>query len=255
MKVIIVEDEHGAGKNLTAVLQEVIPNVEILALLESVSETVEWIKSNPQPDLGFFDIHLSDNNAFEIFNQCTVNFPVIFTTAYDEYAINAFKVNCIDYILKPVNVSAVKFAFEKFLNLETIKRNITEEKILSILKEIRKRNSKHYKKSFLVTYKDRLLPVRVNKFAYFFIENTIVYGVTRDKKKYIIDQNLDTIESQLDPDLFFRANRQFIVAKSSIKELSLYFNGKLSVKVIPPPPEKIIVSKAKSTSLKKWLAE
>lgn len=254
MKVIIVEDEYGAGKNLEAVLQEVIPQVEILTQLESVNDTVKWIKENPKPDLGFFDIQLSDNNAFEIFNRCTVDFPVIFTTAYNDYAINAFKVNCIDYILKPVNASAVKFAVEKYLKLEVANRSLTEEKILSILKEIRERDSKKYKKSFLVTYKDKLLPIRINEFAYFFIENTLVYGVTKDKNKYVIEQNLDSIESQLAPELFFRANRQYIVAKSAIKELNLHFNSKLCVKTIPPSQEKIIVSKAKSTPLKNWLA-
>lgn len=255
MKAIIVEDEHGAAKNLLAVIEEVSPDIEVLTILESVKDTVKWIQSNSKPDLGFFDIQLSDSNAFEIFNRCNVNFPVIFTTAYNEYAINAFKVNCIDYILKPVNSSAVKFALSKYKNLEVFSRNITQETILSILHDIREQNNKKHKAYFLVNFKDKFLPVSANEFAFFYIENGIVCGFSKSNKKYHLEQNLDNIESQLDPLHFFRANRQFIVAKNAILELNVYFNSKLIIKTKPSSPERIIVSKAKSTPLKKWLAQ
>lgn len=255
MKVIIVEDEFGASQNLIAVLRELEPQCEILAVLESVADTVRWIKNNPPPDLAFIDIQLSDEIAFNIFKKSEVKFPVIFITAYNNYAIRAFKVNSIDYILKPVNIKSVGFAVNKFKELNKKNNSLREEKIFKLLQEMKTTQEKRYKRSFLVHYKDRLLPKEVSDFAYFFIENDIVYGTTRDKQKYILNQKLENIEHQVDPDLFLRVNRQFIISRKAIKEINLYFNGRFSLKVVPASPSPIIISKARSSALKKWLED
>jgi two-component system LytT family response regulator len=255
MKVIIIEDEFGASQNLIAVLRELEPQCEILAVLESVADTVRWIKNNPPPDLAFIDIQLSDEIAFNIFKKSEVKFPVIFTTAHDDYAIRAFKVNSIDYILKPINKKSVRFAINKYKELNKKHNSLKEEKIFKLLHEMKTTQEKRYKRSFLVHYKDRLLPKEVSDFAYFFIENDIVYGTTRDKQKYILNQKLENIEHQVDPDHFLRVNRQFIISRKAIKEVNLYFNGRFSLKVVPASPSPIIISKAKSSALKKWLED
>jgi two-component system, LytTR family, response regulator len=255
MRVVIIEDEFAAAKNLVAILKEVDAEVEVLALLESVSKSVSWFQSNPAPDLVFMDIQLTDANAFKIFESCKVSCPVIFTTAFNEYAIRAFKVNSIDYILKPVNQDKIAFALNKYKQLKLSNQLMADQGVLSLLKDLKKDLTKSYKKTFLIRKKDRLLPIAVTDFAYFIIENGIVYGITRDAKSLPINFTLEEIEIQVDPGLFFRANRQFILSKQCIREVSLYFHEKHSVSVSPVSKEKIIISKAKSSEFKSWLAK
>lgn len=253
MKTIIVEDEYAAAKNLAAILQEIQPDIEILAVLESVSEATEWICSNPAPDLGFFDVQLSDKSVFHVFENCEVKFPVIFTTAYSQYAIKAFKVNSLDYILKPVNKEDVEFALEKYTNLKLQSQEQNEDKIFSMLRDMQKHFPGNYKRSLLVHYKDRLIPIDTQSIAFFSIEEGTVYVYTKDNKKFPISQNLESLEKQLDPALFFRANRQYIVSRNAIKEVNQYFNNKLSLHTQPASKEKIIISKARVPELKTWL--
>ncbi len=253
MKVIIVEDEHAAAKNLISILQEIDINIEVLAVIESVKDLFKWLSKNNSPDLGFFDIQLSDNNVFDIFQKIKIEFPIIFTTAYSEYAINAFKVNSIDYILKPLNVDSVKFGINKYKELDNYSGSLSEEKLRKILVEFNKLNEKSYKKSFLVHYKDRLIPVETSTFAYFIIENGIVYGITSSNKKYIINHTLEEIEKLLDPYFFKRVNRQFIINRKSIVEIALFFNERYSLKILPSSSTKIIMSKAKSSEVRVWL--
>ncbi len=253
MRIIIVEDEFGAAQNMLAVINEVDSGINIEAVLESVEATVNWINNNPKPDLGFFDIQLADDNVFRVFERTKVNFPVVFTTAYNEYAIQAFKVNSIDYILKPVSNDSVRFAINKYHNLKNFSKGFGENKLDKILKKIKGLEHRNYKRSFLVHYKDQLLPVEVEAIAYFYIGFGTVYGVTKDKKRYVLNQNLDDLEHLLDPEIFFRANRQLIVSRKAIKEINLYFNGRLSLKILPEFSEQIIISKARVPELKKWL--
>jgi len=253
MKVIIVEDEYAAANNLVSILSEIDPKIEVVAIIESVKDLYRWIKENEVPHLGFFDIQLADNNVFEIFRQTDINFPVIFTTAYSQYAINAFKVNSIDYILKPLNLESVKFGINKYKTRDNLSGNLSEEKLRNILMEFAQSDEKKYKKSFLVHYKERFIPVEANSFSYFYIDNGLVYGITLENKKYMVDYTLDEIENQLDPDYFIRANRQYIVSRKSIKEVAVYFNAKYSMKVVPPSPTKIIMSKAKSAKVRQWI--
>ncbi len=253
MKIIIVEDEYAAASNLKSILYDIDPNIEILAVIESVKDLFKWLKNNNSPDLGFFDIQLSDDNVFEIFSMTGINFPIIFTTAYSEYAINAFKVNSIDYILKPVSLESVRFGIEKFKSQENLKGRLSEYKLRKMLLELNKLSSKKYKKSFLVHHRDRFIPVETRTFSYFYITNGVVYGVTTRNKKYVIDYTLEEIENQLDPDYFKRVNRQYIVNRKSIKEITLFFNSRYCLLVTPSSPEKIVMSKTKSSQIRKWL--
>jgi DNA-binding LytR/AlgR family response regulator len=253
MKVIIVEDEYAAANNLVSILNEIDPKIEVVAIVESVKDLCSWIKENETPHLGIFDIQLADTNVFEVFRKTEIKFPVIFTTAYSEYAINAFKVNSIDYILKPLNIESVKFALDKYKARDTIKGSLSEEKLRKILMEFRQSDEKKYKQSFLVQNKERLIPVEANSFSYFYIDNGLVYGVTLENKRYMVDYSLDEIENQLDPEKFVRANRQYIVNRKSIVEIALHFNAKYSMKVAPPSPTKIIMSKSKSARVRKWI--
>lgn len=253
MKVLIVEDEYTAANNLVSILNEIDSQIEVLAIVESVKDLFQWLKKNQAPDLGFFDIQLSDNNVFEIFSLIEIEFPVIFTTAYSEYAIKAFKVNSIDYILKPLSVETVKFGIDQYKSLDKKNESLSVIKLKRLLEEFTLPIDKNYKKSFLVHYKDRLIPVETMSFSYFYINHGIVNGVTATNDKYSLDYSLEELENMLDPCCFQRVNRQYIVNRKYIKEIGLFFNSRYSIKTSPASPDKIIMSKIRSSQIRKWL--
>ncbi len=253
IRVLIVEDESAAVKNLVSILQEIDSNIEIVGVIESIKDLFNWLSINNPPDLGFFDIQLTDGNVFDIFKKIQIGFPIIFTTAYSEYAINAFKVNGIDYILKPINIDAVRFGINKYKSMGKFNERVSEEKLLNILSQLNRATETEYKHSFLIHYKDRLIPVETNSFAYFFIESKIVYGITFDKKRYTIDYTLEELESVINSKHFIRVNRQFIINRKSISEIALYFNSRYHIKVKPITQTKIITSKTRSVKFKNWL--
>ena len=253
MKVVIIEDESGVAKNLCDLLMEIEEDIEILATLESVRDTVYWLENNPSPDLGFFDIRLADGDSFEIFEKTTVDFPVVFTTAYDEYALRAFKVNSIDYLLKPIDKVELTASVNKFRDIYGQNGPLYKEMLRNALKELKIRGTKNYKRNFLVYIKDQILPVPVEAIAYFLLENSIVYCITLQNERYIIDQSLDSLITQLNPEQFFRANRQYIVSRRSLISANQYFNRKLKLSLSPSPPGDVIISKPKSSEFKKWL--
>jgi len=250
MNVLIIEDEQGAAQNLIAALKEIDSSIHPVAVIESVRDALAWIKNNPAPDLAFFDIRLADGNSFQIFEQTDVPFPIVFTTAYDQYAIQAFKVNSIDYLLKPVRKADLEQALQKF---RQIYKQTDFEALLKVISQLDLGQNKPGKRTFLIHYQDRLIPIETSDFAYFYIRNGIVYGVTFDKQKYIIDQKLDRIEAQVDADNFFRVNRQYIVSRKAIKEAAHFFNGRLKLKVNPAPEDVLLISKAKAPEFKAWL--
>ena len=253
MNVLIVEDEHGAAQNLKSILKDINRDITILAIVESITDAVNWIENSAKPELAFFDIKLADGTSFEIFEKIKIDFPVIFTTAYDQYAIQAFKVNSIDYILKPIQKEALEFALDKYQNIYKSRVMLNSDNLSKLILELGLSKRKVNKKTFLIHYQDRIIPVAVSDFAYLFIRNTIVYAITFKKEKFVIDQKLDSIEEQISRDEFFRINRQYIVARKAIKEAARYFNGKLLVKASPALKEEILVSKAKVADFKNWL--
>lgn len=255
MNVIIVEDEYSATQNMLALLKEIDGNINVLACLESVDDTVLWIENNPSPELAFFDIQLTDGTSFEIFEKTEVKFPVVFTTAFNEYALKAFKVNSIDYILKPIKKNDVEFAINKYRNLAANYNKPDNTEFLSALQAINNKLVQSYKKTLLIKKLDGFVPIPVDDLAFFFIENGVVHGTTLRREKYVLDENLDLLERQLSPDDFFRASRQYIISRQSIVEVCNYFNGRLLVKTSPTSPDKIIVSKARAGIFKKWLEQ
>jgi DNA-binding LytR/AlgR family response regulator len=248
MNVLIIEDELLATKNLLSVLEE-IGGISVIGCLESIKESVEWFRSNPLPEMVFMDIHLADGLAFEIFDAVAITCPVIFTTAYDEYALKAFKVNSIDYILKPIESTEVKKALSKYKALQP-KTGHTEDlqQLIAALKL-----GQNYQSVFLVPSKgDKLIPLSTEDIALVYIENSITKAVTFQEKILILEHTMDEISHRLNPSAFFRANRQFIIGRSAIRDVDLWFGGRLSINMVVKTPEKIILSKARIADFRKW---
>jgi DNA-binding LytR/AlgR family response regulator len=249
MKALIVEDEILAAQNLKGILNE-IGTLNIIATIESVNETVAWFALNDSPDILFLDIHLSDGSAFEIFDRVRINCPVIFTTAYDEYALKAFKVNSIDYLLKPIDINSVRRALDKYRRL-TGRSEVNNADLQNLIAYFRKNIA--YKNNFLVPVKgDKLIPLNTDDIACFFIDYGTVKSISYDNKKYNMDNTLDELTEMLNPDFFFRANRQYIISRKAIKDIDLWFNSRLSVNLKISVPEKILVSKARIPEFKSW---
>lgn len=246
MKALIIEDETAAALNLRALLKEVEPAIEVVATLESVVESIEWLRANPQPDLLFMDIHLADGDSFRIFQAVEVAAPVIFTTAYDRYALEAFKVNSIDYLLKPLNAADMRRALEKL-------RRLTGDQRREYGSRVRTLAERQQTDAFLVHVRDRIIPLRREQiaFCYTFNEKVTAYGF--DGEAYPMDKTLEALQALLPEEEFFRANRQFIVARNAVREIVVWFGSRLSLRLSVETPERIIISKARVPEFKAWL--
>jgi len=247
MRILIVEDETAAYENLKDILSEIDPEVQIAGNTESIRQTIRWLKNNQVPDLILMDIHLSDGSAFSIFESIDVETPVIFTTAYDEYAIEAFKVNSIDYLLKPIKVEDMKRALDKFkkLNRQDILKYLAQMTQLTPLPK--------YKDKLLIPVKDTLQPVDLNEISCFYTtdKSTVVY--LKNGRSYPYSRTLEQIEASLNPKDFIRANKQFIVARNSVKNITIWFDSRLFITLDIEPPERIYVSKNKAAEFKAWI--
>ncbi len=247
MKALIVEDETAAARNLKVLLAMSYPQIDIVATVESVTDATEWFATNPMPDLVFMDIHLADGNAFRIFDSTVIKCPIIFTTAYDQYALDAFRVNSIDYILKPIKQADLERAVEKFLLLTANGRNEYAARV----KELAVRQ---VHKTILVHVKDKIIPLTAESIAFFHICDEKVTVTTSDGKCYPVDKTLEALAADYSGDGFFRANRQFIIARSAVKDISVWFGSRLSINLSVCTPERIIISKARVPEFKEWLA-
>lgn len=246
MKVLILEDETLAADKIELMLKELQPDWLIVSRIKSISSATEWLESNPHPDLIISDIRLLDGLAFEIFTKVKVEKPVIFTTAYDQYAIRAFEVNSIDYLLKPVEKEKLKTALEKI----KVPNQVPDYRdVLDFIKS----NKTSYKSRFMVRLGQRIVAVPSEKIAYFYSESKLTYIITLDGKKFPLDQPLDELIDLLDPKRFFRANRQFIVAFDSIAEIHPYFKGRIKIVLQPKSDEEIVISSERSPEFKKWI--
>lgn len=250
MRIIIIEDEWEAREHLSSLLSEIDPSIEIIAKIDTVHQAIHFFKKEKNFDLIFMDIHLADGISFEIFKEVELKSPVIFTTAYDQYAIKAFKVNSIDYILKPLIKIEIEQALIKF---KSQKEQITTQDLFHNLYQEFTQASKTYKTTFLVQYKEALYPVATSELAGFYIDNGMVKGLTFEGKAYVITHTMEQLEEDLNPNDYYRINRQFILQRNSIKRIDYYFNGKLKIKTDPLFQGEPIVSKAKASDLKKWL--
>lgn len=249
MKAIIIEDERPAARNLNRLLEK--SEIEVLSILHSVEDAIDWINNNDKPDLGFFDIRLGDGLSFEIFDNVDVNFPAIFTTAYDEYAIKAFKVNSIDYLLKPIDEEELTLALDKYYKLfksEEKKDYISElNKITELL------NPKKYKKRFSIKIGRKFKLINTEDIACFYSQDKATYIKSQDNKNNLIDIPLDKLEGVLESSLFYRVSRQYIINAKYIEEIYSYSNSRLGIKLKNISLEDIIVSREKVKDFKEWL--
>lgn len=249
--VLIIEDETAAAVNLQAILRKVAPTFNVLTVLESIEESVEYFEdeTSPQPDLVFMDIHLADGESFRIFDKIDITAPIIFTTAYDEYALRAFKVNSIDYILKPINAEELVRAIEKFERLGSGERSEYRSRLNTMVASTKRENQR----IFLIHYKDKIIPLSIDDIAFFYTANDKVSAYTYDGGCYQIDRTLEMLQAALPEDEFFRANRQFIIARRAVKDIAVWFGSRLSLNLTVALPEKIIISKARVPEFKQWL--
>lgn len=253
MKVLIIEDEALAQIELKRLLNKCSAEIEVLGCLDSIEESVAWLKHNSAPDLIFMDIQLSDGLSFEIFNKLRVTSPVIFTTAYDEYALQAFKLNSIDYVLKPIEQTDLQASLDKYsrLKAEFARRtsSFTPEQVDYLL-NFRK---PEYKTRFVSRVGDSLKYIQLAEVAYFFAEDKIVFLVTTRDKKYIIDYTLEQLEPLLDPKQFYRLNRRYIAKIDAITDIEKYFHGRLHITLTPKVEDKILISRDRASKFKEWL--
>lgn len=246
MKALIIEDETAAALNLLAVLKEVAPGIEVVATLESVVESIEWLRANPQPDLLFMDIHLADGDSFRIFREADITAPVIFITAYDQYALEAFKVNSIDYLLKPLNAADLRRALEKL-------RRLTGDERRDYGARVKTMAVRQQPDTFLVQVRDRIIPLRREQIAYCYTSDEKVTACDYAGETYPLDKTLEALQTLLPEGEFFRANRQFIVSRRAVKEIVVWFGSRLSLRLTVETPERIVISKARVPEFKAWL--
>ncbi|WP_103070852.1 LytR/AlgR family response regulator transcription factor [Aquimarina sediminis] len=254
IKIAIIEDELPAQRLLKETLQEINFDTKVIGCLNSIKSAVEWFQNNPHPDIVLLDIQLSDGLSFEIFKQAKVESAIIFTTAYDEYAIQAFKVNSIDYLLKPVEKDELKTAFEKYHNynkqfIQKQNSNMDFSELASLIKG----KKIEYRKRFLIHSNESFFHLPVEDIALFYSMQGITFAVTFEKREYPVNFSLENLKDHLQPDNFFKINRQFIVNIEAIKRVHSYFNGKLKLEIKLLLEEDIIVGKDKAASFKRWL--
>lgn len=245
--ILIIEDEKLNADRLKRLLKTVKPGAEVVNVLDSVSDSVSWFEEHQQPDIVLMDVRLSDGISFEIFDKVKIKCPIIFTTAYDEYAVRAFKYNSIDYLLKPVELDELQAAFNKCEAMPDCNQQPSLQGLLDYLQP------KDFRSRFLLPYKDGYKSLLVKDVAYFYSEFKITRAKLRNSSEEMVPQTMEELEQQLNPKLFFRANRQFIIHIEDIQQVHNYFNGKLKVEIKNNPDTEIIVSRDKAQMLRSWL--
>jgi two-component system response regulator LytT len=247
MRILIVEDETAAYENLLDILANIDPEIQIAGYTESVKQTVRWLKTNKLPDLILMDIHLSDGSAFSIFKNIQIETPIIFITAYDEYAIEAFRVNSIDYLLKPIKEKDMKRALEKF-------KKLTRHDILQYLSQLSHLAPvPKYTDKILIPFRDKLQPVDLKDISCFYTTEKKTQVILKNGKSYPYSSSLEQIEAFLNPADFIRANKQFIVSRSSVKNITVWFDSRLLINLDIEPPERIYISKNRAAEFKAWM--
>lgn len=246
MKVLIIEDEAAATRRLEKLIKEYDPQIDIVKALDSVTSSINWLSGNEHPDLIFMDIQLADGNSFEIFKFVDIKKPVIFITAFDQYAVQAFKVNALDYLLKPIKSHELVQAIEKYKNLSQAGQFNYEEISRLMQKNVPERR-------FLIRFGQQIKVVEMNEAAYFYTRDKITFIVTREGKRFPLDHSLEKLEELLDENRYFRINRQFIIAVDAIEEMYAYSKSRVKVLLNPPSEEDTIVSTERSPHFKKWL--
>jgi len=246
MRAVIIEDEDIASRRLKTLINQMLPECEILAQLASVESARKWFATHDMPDLLFLDIQLNDGYGFDILDDLPEHPPVIFTTAYNEYAIRGFKYNGLDYLLKPIDKAELSKALEKFNRSVQVQEAPKIEAIKSLFK-------KEYKKRFIVKKGNQFRSYSIENISYFMAEDGLIFLVTKDNVKSPIEYSIDQLEDILDPILFFRVNRKYMISVEAVTEIHTYFNSRLLLKLNPPQEEKVIVSRERTSNFKHWL--
>jgi DNA-binding LytR/AlgR family response regulator len=254
MKILIVEDEELAVKKLRKNLMSVSDSAEVVGVTDSIKTTVEWLQENPHPDLILMDIELADGQSFEIFNLTEVRSPVIFTTSYDEFALKAFKVNSLDYLLKPVQKEELQAALNKYQKLKVSSEgNLNMDDLVKELQQ--KLKPKSFRKRFLVKHAQKLISVEISDIAYFYSDGRLNFFKTNDNKKFVVDYTMDELEDMLDPEIYFRISRSFYVSIDSVEKIDDYFGNRLILGLKPAVDKEALVSREKVTDFKNWLGK
>ena len=260
MNILIVEDEDLAVKKIQKTLLSVDNNARVVGVTDSIKGTVEWLQQHPAPDLILMDIELADGQSFEIFKLTEIRSPVIFTTSYDEYALKAFKVNSIDYLLKPVQKEELQAALEKYKEMKknygAKEEGAEEARLDSLLKELRSRlEPKEYRQRFLVKHGQKLVSIEIGEIAYFFSDGRLNFFKTADNRKFVVDYTMDELEDMVDPKQYFRISRSFYVSVNSIDKIEEYFGNRLILTLKPVVDKEALVSREKVTDFKKWMGK
>lgn len=249
MRIVIIEDETAAAQNLSAILRKVLPDVDIVATIDTVVDSIDYFRTEPRLDLVFMDIHLADGASFRIFDSVDIATPIIFTTAYDQYAIEAFKVNSIDYLLKPINESDVSRAIEKWQRLTSVERSNYASRVADVAQ------NRPAEQVFLVHFRDKIIPLQSKDIAFLHTFEERVTAYCHNGERYQIDMTLETLQSKLPSSDFFRANRQFIISRQVVSDISVWFGSRLAVNTTIETPERVIIPKARVHDFKKWLTK
>lgn len=259
MKILIVEDEELAVKKLQKTLNTLDEKIEVIGVTDSIRTTVEWLEKNSLPDLILMDIELSDGQSFEIFNRLEVKSPVIFTTSYDEHALKAFKVNSVDYLLKPIQAEELEAALNKYNQMKNMYASDSDNTALnveSLVNELKlKLQPKEYRKRFLVKNAQKLVSIEVDEIAYFFSDGRLNFFKTYDNKKFVVDYTMDELEDMLSPERYFRISRSFYVSVNSVDQIHDYFGNRLLLHLQPAVDKEALVSREKVTEFKKWMGK
>ena len=252
MKIVIIEDEKSASNNLIYLLNQIDSDIKVVKVLDSVASAVRYLQRHNDYELILTDIHLGDGKSFEIFEQIEIIAPIIFTTAYDQYALQAFKVNSIDYLLKPIQQEELRNAIIKYQK-NKFEIGILRKQANEFLKDWKNKRNKHYTSVLLVKRKETLIPIEAKEFACFFIQEGIVRGILFSEETFVMDQKMEDLENILDPKMFYRVNRQYILNRKVIKKMDHYFGGRIVITTQLKTEDPIIVSKAKVREFKDWL--
>ena len=250
MNVLIIEDEIRAAKEIQRILTSYDDTIIVLTIIDSVEDAITFLKQHKEIDLIFSDIQLVDGNSFEIYNQIQPNCPIVFCTAFDEFLLDAFQTNALSYILKPITSEAIQNALNKYQNF---KKSFQSHEQKLQLQKASLQLGVSYKSTLLVDQGEKILPLSVHEVAYFYLDNSWIKIVTIQNHKFSINSSLEVLERQLDPQSFFRANRQFLINREMILSIERYFSRKLVVKLKMDTPESIIVSKAKANDFLVWM--
>lgn len=253
MRTVVIEDEPLARKELIKMLKQVSSSIEIIKELISVEESILWFQENNEFDLVISDIQLIDGHSFEIYQTVNLKKPVVFTTAFDDYAVKAFELNSIDYLLKPFSLSALEKAINKYREYSESQQLVNLNALKELVGQVNPTPTCKFKKRFISKVGDQYKLIKVVDIAYFEADGNIVYGVMNNKKRYFLEYSLDDIQSLLNPEDFFRVSRKFIIAQTSINGIHKYFNSRLKLEIQPKPDEMVLVSRSRLTNFLDWI--